>query len=302
MAYYNQFECPVCHEKFESGDDIVSCPECGTPHHRSCYNSLGHCANRERHGTDFSFRRDVKGRETAENDLQQNETVTDESTNEGSHEKIDDKSVKDMVCVVRTNGKYFIPRFMKNKKASWNWAAFVFGPYYLFYRKMYKQGALFLALDFAIQLFLQAIFAKPIAAYLDYLMPYYESLGKSSASLMTYLQRMDSALVQDLFPFVCIFLGCSLVSRAIISMFSNTFYRSKVLNILSKVDKKLENGESMFEQNMIFGQESELSQFSQTKRGNLRSIYLSRVGGTTLFAPVLAYATLGLISQLISML
>ena len=36
--------CPVCGKPFQEGDDIVVCPECGAPHHRECYKSLGHCA------------------------------------------------------------------------------------------------------------------------------------------------------------------------------------------------------------------------------------------------------------------
>ena len=40
---FTQYNCPVCEKKFENGDDIVVCPECGTPHHRECYDSLGRC-------------------------------------------------------------------------------------------------------------------------------------------------------------------------------------------------------------------------------------------------------------------
>ena len=34
MSIYNNCVCPVCKKQFEDGDDIVVCPECGTPHHR----------------------------------------------------------------------------------------------------------------------------------------------------------------------------------------------------------------------------------------------------------------------------
>ena len=40
MRFENQV-CPVCEEKFKENDEIVVCPECGTPHHRDCYNNLG---------------------------------------------------------------------------------------------------------------------------------------------------------------------------------------------------------------------------------------------------------------------
>ncbi len=52
---YNKYSCPICSEKFKNDDDIVVCPECGTPHHRQCYEGLGHCFNTIRHKDGYSF-------------------------------------------------------------------------------------------------------------------------------------------------------------------------------------------------------------------------------------------------------
>ncbi len=52
---FTEYKCPVCNENFESGEDIVVCPECGTPHHRECYEQLGHCFYKDKHSDDFSF-------------------------------------------------------------------------------------------------------------------------------------------------------------------------------------------------------------------------------------------------------
>lgn len=52
---FTQYKCPVCDKQFESGDDVVVCPECGAPHHRSCYEQSGHCFYRDRHDEGFSF-------------------------------------------------------------------------------------------------------------------------------------------------------------------------------------------------------------------------------------------------------
>ncbi|MCI8650155.1 MAG: hypothetical protein HFG20_08570 [Anaerotruncus sp.] len=49
MANYTGARCPVCEKKFTDNDDIVVCPICGAPHHRSCYQQLGHCALDELH-------------------------------------------------------------------------------------------------------------------------------------------------------------------------------------------------------------------------------------------------------------
>ena len=47
--------CPVCHAYLFDEDDVVYCPTCGAPHHRSFYNFLGHCALEEFHGTEKQY-------------------------------------------------------------------------------------------------------------------------------------------------------------------------------------------------------------------------------------------------------
>ncbi len=50
-----QESCAVCHAYLFEEDDVVYCPVCGAPHHRECYNSLGHCGLEESHGTDMQY-------------------------------------------------------------------------------------------------------------------------------------------------------------------------------------------------------------------------------------------------------
>ena len=45
MSGYIGTRCIVCSEKFNSDDDVVVCPECGTPYHRECYQKEGKCVN-----------------------------------------------------------------------------------------------------------------------------------------------------------------------------------------------------------------------------------------------------------------
>ena len=52
---FTQYTCPVCNEKFKSGDDVVVCPECGAPHHRSCYEKENRCFYDSRHAEGFSY-------------------------------------------------------------------------------------------------------------------------------------------------------------------------------------------------------------------------------------------------------
>ena len=55
MISYVGLDCPACHRPFIEEDDIVVCPVCGAPHHRDCWNRLGHCACEESHGTDHEL-------------------------------------------------------------------------------------------------------------------------------------------------------------------------------------------------------------------------------------------------------
>lgn len=48
-------KCPVCQKNFHADDDVVVCPECGTPHHRECYESLGHCYNEKLHEQGYDY-------------------------------------------------------------------------------------------------------------------------------------------------------------------------------------------------------------------------------------------------------
>ena len=52
MFLYKDMKCPVCDEMFSEQDDVVSCPDCGAPHHRTCWTENGQCRYSGRHGTE----------------------------------------------------------------------------------------------------------------------------------------------------------------------------------------------------------------------------------------------------------
>lgn len=49
MSNYIGVRCPICNKKFSEADDIVVCPVCGAPHHRTCYDEKKQCAFIEDH-------------------------------------------------------------------------------------------------------------------------------------------------------------------------------------------------------------------------------------------------------------
>lgn len=75
--------CAHCKAYLFSEDDIVYCPVCGAPHHRECYNSLGHCALEELHGTDkqYSREKELAAKEKFEEEKKEAENQKDSSEN-----------------------------------------------------------------------------------------------------------------------------------------------------------------------------------------------------------------------------
>lgn len=43
MNRYASIDCPICGKPLSDGEDIVVCPTCGAPYHRSCYFNEGNC-------------------------------------------------------------------------------------------------------------------------------------------------------------------------------------------------------------------------------------------------------------------
>lgn len=57
---YENTECVFCKKIFTADDDVVTCPECGSPHHRECWSNNGKCANADKHGDGFVWKFPLK--------------------------------------------------------------------------------------------------------------------------------------------------------------------------------------------------------------------------------------------------
>ncbi len=58
MFFYEGYTCPICHQPFQPGDDVVACPDCGLPHHRACWMKEGRCDLHHLHNTPEQWSRD----------------------------------------------------------------------------------------------------------------------------------------------------------------------------------------------------------------------------------------------------
>lgn len=175
-----QLSCVGCKAYLFEEDDVVYCPVCGAPHHRECYNRIGHCYLEELHGTENEY--------DAEKVALKNQKATQQKSDSGEKlitcnkcgEKYlpnpmgcpkcsskgfqgfnsingfdflggvpadlkldDDITAIQAMKFVATNTHRYIPKFAilnKNNKLSWNWMAFLFPSGWMLSRKMYKNG------------------------------------------------------------------------------------------------------------------------------------------------------------------
>ncbi len=194
MYFYEGYSCPICGQSFTESEDVVSCPQCGLPHHRACWIKEGHCHLAHLHDTEEQWSRDkatysvnqtqdnsasdrprqicgncgtsnaqfaefcqhcgapLKIKEqwysAARSSSPYNEyqpfrcTQPVQNTDNGN---VDGVSMQDIDAFVGSKSHYYVPRFQHmarsgNHCISWNWAAFLFGPFWLLYRKMYALG------------------------------------------------------------------------------------------------------------------------------------------------------------------
>lgn len=80
----NNESCVYCKAKLFSDDDVVYCPVCGAPHHRECYNTLGHCALHELHGTENEY--------SKEKELEKLNNAEEKQTEEVPHTETTDET------------------------------------------------------------------------------------------------------------------------------------------------------------------------------------------------------------------
>lgn len=334
MSIYKDCVCPVCKKQFEDGDDIVVCPECGTPHHRECYNSIHHCANADLHSSGYDFyKENIESKKEKNDKKSENKSdgdyyipsvtigtsvgigndpdpgindipdITDDDDPifgkinsrpvapmfmpnlqyQNDNETIDGQSVSDVAVTVRTNAQPFITKFKKmektKKKASWNWCAFFFGPYYYFFRKMYKQGILYfcitLAINYATSFFITKFSPETFKALSDIMQNAYS--GKSyDASALT--SAGDYALAMKI-SFIS--LGISLLIRIIFAVFSDWFYKNTVVSIIKNVDEQIKEGATFVDTPLITPTEI-------ISGKDMRRMYLAKKGGISTWAPLIA--------------
>ncbi len=185
--------CPVCGQEFSSSDDIVVCPDCGTPHHRACWAQNGGCAHADDHAQRFVWRSAAAepvnepaddapastrcprcGEEclpdalvcpecgkrlgvATDSRFDYNDDFFLRGVDADPAADLDGFTVREAAMFVQYRAKDYVRKFgriKEGKKIGWNWAAFFFSPFWFFYRKIRRVGALFMGVLLALAFFM----------------------------------------------------------------------------------------------------------------------------------------------------
>ena len=331
MSLFENVNCPVCGREFAEGDDIVVCPECGTPHHRDCYNYAGKCVNSGLHKTDFVFNRGgekpVKKEGTPENgkapvgtfftpeNVKQGENAPKpdkanqpympfgaipELTNayDAEGETIEGESIGDVAAAIRSN----IPRFVKvfkkfdgtKKKFSWNWCAFFFGSLYYFYRKMYKYAISLIAFSAMLIMGFEYLMLKLAPKTME-IMQEITTLASQNKANEANAKLLELQSASDFGKVTIIsycFFGAFLILRIVEALLADRLYKTTIVSLVKYVRTQLSEGAS-FTSPMNSVNEANFTQ-EQMKR-----YYLSSKGGVSIFAPVAAFLAVDFLLSII---
>lgn len=303
FRYKNQ-ECPVCHGHFNGEtDDIVVCPLCGTPHHRECYNKNGECANSEKHNENFRWSpageqsdapippvSENAGAQYGENTAfppfsGQFPPVQNSPLNLFPAELDDGVSTEDAAVFVQSGYFRYIERFFHQKsgKNTWNWGAFLFTPYWFFYRKLYKHGAIFMIISLAISGICS--FLPPAASFSEkFSVLYYEFLQNPEVMPYDLMQnKMLSLIYANKTGFAILVIGLILMLAVHIigGMFANKFYYEHTVNTVRNINREIPADE---------------------QNNDRRKFQILRRGGLSLAGPILAMFASSTVTLLLNIL
>ena len=268
----NKEKCAVCNAYLFQEDDIVYCPECGAPHHRDCYNTVGHCGLAEYHGTDKEYKKpepSINKIDTNTSDTDYNEIICQMCGEKYDKTEMicpkcggpnlektggrfvsfdfsggvsddadlgDGVTARDAKIFVNLNSHRYIPKFLsfKNgKKTSWNWLAFLAPCGWLLSRKMYLIGALIGALQVAI-----SMLAIPLTAAIG-------QLDISQANNYMEISKIivDNISIIGMASIYTASIGAflDLLLRIVFAIFGDLIYKNKVIASVNDIKRKSED-------------------------------------------------------------
>jgi len=160
-------------------------------------------------------------------------------------EALGNTTVGDTAYFVQSSAKRYIPKFRKiasGKKISFNWAAFLFSPWWFFYRKLYKAGIIILVLITSVTLMTykyQAEIVKAAEIMDDQLTEVQEQLGKDITT--EEASKKISAITLDFGKQIrkpaAILLAIIFSEHLICALIADFIYYKRMNQIMDKVEE-----------------------------------------------------------------
>ena len=254
MPKYYGCPCEGCGEPLTLRDDIVVCPDCGAPYHRTCYEKLGRCIHSPAHAAGYEWKFPYQenelrtcpncGERTLRNDRAEESQSFDyanfyrqfEEGNVpdplkqayqaafGKEEQLDGIPCKDWNAYIGPAAPSYMTTYSRmeltHSKVAMSFSALLFGPFYFFYRKAWKPAFGFLAAE----LLLSA--------------PYFIDMLQITGSTLSP-GLSDSALL--LLSRVCSFLGFLLM--VLRGMYGKWFYRQSAAARIRRIQSEFPDAE-----------------------------------------------------------
>lgn len=274
MADYKKCVCIACRNEFEPDDDIVVCPECGTPYHRDCWNEYGKCINTELHEKGESWQRpdDDSNADESENERviclqcgELNPKGCDVCTHCGSRindninsnmnaeeipliinssDDIEGTSISEISSFIGKNITYYLMRFKfffeSKKKLAPNFICLIFPQFWFAYRKMWLGSLIIVFLTFLLSIpGSLRVLADQVDFILASIQPQLELFGTDSAEIIRNRILSFSEFMKDnqnVFYMVDTLCSYALLAfRVLAFMFGNYIYYRYSLGKIKKI-------------------------------------------------------------------
>jgi len=344
MRYENEPCCGCGENLCPAMDDVVVCPDCGTPMHRHCWQAAKGCPQAAQHSADFAWCPTVAPEEPdfdpktelgqicpdcgdncapddrfcqscGANFEEASQSIFDRAQQESlrreaqmrenfPHYRVNGRTLRMGDTVAgqpmeelslqlrgshRTVSRY-LARFEIGGRFGWNWAAFLLGPYWFFFRKLYKPALVFagvaLMLTFAFM---------PISSDINYTV-FDGNIAETSYSELfqaiaqgAYADEMQQAMTQYRWHFAALG-GLWLSTRVAAGLVADDVLRRRLFGNIRKLR----------EENIFFGSaEGTGSAVESAARRLSRHQALIRMGGFSFFAPLAYFWVLQLLPEMI---
>ena len=280
--------CPICAQPFVPSDDVVVCPDCGTPHHRACWMQHGGCAYSDKHADGFvwqsaapeptvaeqaAFTRCPRcGEECAPDALicpecgkklgvetdsrfDYNDDFFLRGVDADPADDLDGFSVREAAMFVQYRVNDYVRKFgrIKNgRKVGWNWAAFFFSPFWFFYRKIRKAGALFMGILLVLAVFLaiplQKVQQQSLSTLTEYVTIDETTTADEIVSAITALDKTQQQKVQAAVlrysRAILLYVGALFIPNFAAAIVADSLYKKKIAQDVQSMREFAKNAQT----------------------------------------------------------